>query len=51
MGMAFAKETMIRCGVLSSHRSRTHSHPLDEEDMREIDCVWERIRAYLVWHR
>ena len=51
MGMAFAKEIMIRRGVFKNHRVRTLAHPLDEDDMREIDRVWERIQPYLIWHK
>ena len=47
MGMAFAKEIMVRRGVFKNHRVRTHAHPLDEHDMREIDRVWERIQPDL----
>lgn len=49
MGMAFAKEIMIRRGVFKNNRVRSHAHPLDREDMREIDRVWERIQPYLLW--
>ncbi len=51
MGMAFAKEIMIRRGVLKNNRVRSFAHPLDEGDMREIDRVWERIQPYLIWHK
>jgi 4-hydroxy-tetrahydrodipicolinate synthase len=51
MGMAFAKEIMIRRGVFKNNRVRTRARPLDEDDMREIDRVWERIQPYLVWHK
>ena len=51
MGMAFAKETMIRRGVFKNNRIRTRARPLDRDDMREIDRVWERIEPYLLWHR
>jgi dihydrodipicolinate synthase/N-acetylneuraminate lyase len=50
MGMAFAKEIMIRRGVFRNHRIRSQARPLDEDDMREIDRVWERIQPYLRWH-
>jgi 4-hydroxy-tetrahydrodipicolinate synthase len=50
MGMAFAKEIMVRRGVFKHNRIRTSMHPLDKEDMREIDRVWERIQPYLIWH-
>ena len=51
MGMAFAKEIMVRRGVLKNNRIRSYAHPLDEGDMREIDRVWERIQSYLIWHK
>ena len=47
MGMAFAKEIMIRRGVFKNHRIRSRTRPLDDADMREIDRVWERIQPYL----
>jgi len=51
MGMAFAKEIMVRRGVLKNNRIRRHSKPLDADDMREIDRVFERIQAHLIWHK
>lgn len=51
MGMAFAKEIMVRRGVLKNNRIRTLSKPLDEWDMQEIDRVWRRIEPYLIWHQ
>ena len=50
-GMAYAKEIMIRRGVFKNNRTRTHSKPLDENDMLEIDRVWARIEPYLTWHK
>ena len=49
MGMAFAKEIMVRRGVFRNHRMRMQAHPLDEADMREIARVWERLQPYLTW--
>jgi dihydrodipicolinate synthase/N-acetylneuraminate lyase len=49
MGMACAKEIMIRRGVFKNNRVRSQARPLDEHDMREIDRVWERIQPYLIW--
>lgn len=49
MGMAFAKEIMVRRGVLKNNRIRTQAHPLDEGDMREIDRAWRRIEPTLIW--
>jgi len=51
MGMAFAKEIMVRRGVFKNHHMRAQAHPLDAEDMREIDRIWARIQPYLIWHR
>jgi 4-hydroxy-tetrahydrodipicolinate synthase len=51
MGMACAKEIMVRRGVFVNNRIRSHARPLDEEDVREIDRVWERIQPYLIWHK
>jgi 4-hydroxy-tetrahydrodipicolinate synthase len=50
MGMAFAKEIMVRRGVFVNNRVRSMARPLDKEDIREIDRVWERIQPYLIWH-
>jgi dihydrodipicolinate synthase/N-acetylneuraminate lyase len=51
MGMAFAKEIMIRRGVFKNYRVRSSARPLDDDDVQEIDRVWERIQPYLTWHR
>ncbi len=51
MGMAYAKEIMIRRGVFRNHRVRGSARPLDDYDMAEIDRTWERIEPYLIWHR
>lgn len=51
MGMAYAKEIMIRRGVFRNYRTRSSSRPLDEYDMLEIDRTWERIEPYLIWHK
>jgi dihydrodipicolinate synthase/N-acetylneuraminate lyase len=51
MGMAFAKEIMIRRGIFRNHRVRSQARPLDDDDMREIDRVWDRIQPYLSWAR
>lgn len=50
MGMAFAKEIMVRRGVFKNTTMRLNTHPLSDDDMREIDRVWERIQPYLSWH-
>ena len=49
--MAFAKEIMVRRGVFPNHHVRQLAHPLDADDLREIDCTWERIQPYLRWRR
>ena len=51
MGMAFAKEIMVRRGVFKNHRMRMQAQPLDASDLREIDRVWERIQPYLIWRK
>ncbi len=51
MGMAYAKEIMIRRGVFKNHRVRGSSRPLDARDMAEIDRTWERIQPYLIWNQ
>ena len=49
MGMAYAKEIMIRRGVFKNHIVRGSSRPLDENDMAEIDRYWERVEPHLLW--
>ena len=51
MGMACAKEIMVRRGVFTNNRVRMRSKPLDEGDIVEIDRVWNRIQPYLTWHK
>jgi hypothetical protein len=51
MGMAYAKEIMIRRGVFKNHRVRGISRPLDTFDMQEIDRTWDRIQPFLIWHK
>jgi 4-hydroxy-tetrahydrodipicolinate synthase len=50
LGMAYAKEIMIRRGVFKNNRIRASSQPFDEADWWEIDRVWERLQPYLIWH-
>jgi len=50
LGMAYAKEIMVRRDVLKNNRIRTEAQPLDAEDMAEIDRSWRRIEPYLIWH-
>jgi 4-hydroxy-tetrahydrodipicolinate synthase len=51
MGMAYAKEIMVRRGVFVNNRVRGQSRPLDDDDIREIDAYWARIEPHLVWRR
>jgi dihydrodipicolinate synthase/N-acetylneuraminate lyase len=51
MGMAFAKEIMVRRGVFKNHIMRGQTAPLDEYDIREIDRIWNRMEPHLVWRR
>lgn len=51
MGMAYAKEIMVRRGVLHNNRVRAQARPLDAGDMLEIDRVYARIEPYLIWHK
>lgn len=51
LGMAYAKEIMVRRGVFKNHNMRNTVKPLDEYDMLTIDRSWERIQPYLTWHK
>lgn len=51
MGMAYAKEIMVRRGVLKNNRIRNQARPLDAHDMQEIDRVFARIEPYLIWQK
>jgi 4-hydroxy-tetrahydrodipicolinate synthase len=51
MGMAFAKEIMIRRGVFKNHIVRGAARPLDDDDMKEIDRIWHRLEPHLIWHK
>jgi dihydrodipicolinate synthase/N-acetylneuraminate lyase len=51
LGMAYAKEIMIRRGVFTNRRMRAQSNPLDEADMLEVDRMWARLEPHLIWHR
>jgi len=46
MGMAYAKEVMVRRGVLRNNRVRGSSRPLDDADLREIDRLMARLQPY-----
>jgi dihydrodipicolinate synthase/N-acetylneuraminate lyase len=48
MGMAYAKEVMVRRGVLTNNRVRGQTKPLDAEDLREIDRIMTRLQPLLV---
>ncbi len=43
MGMAFAKEIMVRRGVFRNHRMRSRAAPLNTHDLAEIDRIWRRL--------
>ena len=47
MGMAYAKEIMVRRGIFSNNRMRMQTKPLDAQDVLEIDRQWERIKSHL----
>ena len=51
LGMAYAKEIMVRRGVLKNHRIRSRMNPLNENDMKEINRIWNRIEPHLIWHK
>jgi 4-hydroxy-tetrahydrodipicolinate synthase len=51
MGMAFAKEVMVRRGVLKNNKMRNLSRGLDKYDMLEIDRALARIEPYYVWRQ
>jgi 4-hydroxy-tetrahydrodipicolinate synthase len=51
MGMAFAKEIMIRRGIFVNNKMRMQAHPLNADDLREIDRQWERVQPYLIWRQ
>jgi 4-hydroxy-tetrahydrodipicolinate synthase len=51
MGMSYAKEIMVRRGVLKNNRIRNQTRPLDAEDIREIDRVFARIEPFLTWKK
>jgi dihydrodipicolinate synthase/N-acetylneuraminate lyase len=51
MGMAYAKEIMMRRGIFKNHIVRSHTRPLDDDDMAEIDRTWARIQPHLLWRK
>jgi len=51
LGMAYAKEIMVRRGIFKNHNMRHSFKPLDAYDMHAIDRAWERIQPYLSWHK
>ncbi|MCL6511262.1 MAG: dihydrodipicolinate synthase family protein [Anaerolineae bacterium] len=48
MGMAFAKYLMVKRGVFKNTRMRAQAHPLDADDIREIERVYARLEPYLI---
>lgn len=51
MGMAFAKYFVMKRGVFKNYRMRAQAHPLDADDLREIDRAYERIAPHLLWKK
>lgn len=51
LGMAYAKEIMIRRGVFKNRLMRTQTNPLDADDLLEVDRVWKRLEPYLLWQK
>jgi 4-hydroxy-tetrahydrodipicolinate synthase len=51
MGMAFAKYFVMKRGVFKNYRMRAQSHPLDADDLREIDRAYERMAPHLIWKK
>lgn len=49
MGMAYAKEIMVRRGVLKNNRIRNQAAPLDADDLKEIDRVYARLEPHFTW--
>ncbi len=47
MGMAFAKEIMVRRGVFRNHRMRSQAAPLNAHDLAEIDRIWGRLESVI----
>ncbi len=42
LGMAYAKEIMVRRGIFKNYAMRMQVNPLNSDDLREIDRAWER---------
>jgi 4-hydroxy-tetrahydrodipicolinate synthase len=51
MGMAYAKEIMVRRGVFKTYKMRSQANPLNHDDLIEIDRTWRRIEPYLLWQK
>jgi 4-hydroxy-tetrahydrodipicolinate synthase len=51
MGMAFAKYFVMKRGVFKNYRMRAQAHPLDADDLREIDRAYERIAPHFIWKK
>jgi 4-hydroxy-tetrahydrodipicolinate synthase len=47
MGMAMAKQMLVKRGVFKNHRMRAQTRPLDNDDLKEIDRAYERIQPHL----
>ena len=51
LGMAFAKEWMIRRGVFKNHNVRNSTSAIKPWAMKVIDRVWEETEPMLIWHK
>lgn len=47
LGMRYAKEVMIRRGIFTNTNMRKGSRPLSDDDMREIDRIFEQVAPYM----
>lgn len=50
-GMRYAKEILIRRGIFKNRRIRNMRRDLTDQDLREIDKVWERTQPLLSWKK
>ena len=51
MGMGFAKEVMVRRGVLKNRKMRNRAETLDPNDLIEIERMLGRLEPYLIWNK
>ena len=51
MGMAMAKQIMVKRGVFKNYRMRAQAQPLDADDLKEIDRAYERVQSSLIWRK